>query len=156
MTHRIERLRRHDRSQFECGVPELTGYLRRQAGQDERKRVASCFVAAETETDRVVGFYTLSAAAIDRETLPEAITRRLPKYDELPVIRLGRLAVDESARGQGLGAALLADAFARAKAMPIGAVGLFVDAKDSAARDFYSYHGFEVVRDGPIALLRRF
>ena len=74
--------------------------------------------------------------------LPEAIGRKLPRYPLIPAIRMGRLAVDRAARGQGVGGALLADALLRSASSDIGAYALLVDSKDDAAAAFYEYRGF--------------
>jgi len=77
--------------------------------------------------------------------LAEALTRRLPRYPAVPVARVGRLAVDRAFHGQGLGAALLADAALRARRSEVAVFALVVDAKDDAAAAFYRHHGFESV-----------
>ena len=89
--------KQHDRAAFSCGVPELDRYLTEQASQDVRRRMASVFVAAIDK--RVIGFYSLSAIAISRESLPVDIVRKLPKYP-IPAVLLGRLATDTSFQGQ--------------------------------------------------------
>jgi GNAT superfamily N-acetyltransferase len=139
---RIERLARHDRSGFDCGVTALDQYFRNQVGQDVRRRVASCFVAVADQDGAVRGFYTLAAAGVALGDLPADLTRRLPRYPSVPAYRVGRLAVDRAARGQGLGAALLADAFLRASRADAAAYALIVDAKDETAAAFYRHHGF--------------
>ena len=103
----------HDRSAFSCGEPALDRYLREQAGQDARRRVAAPFVAS-TDGMKVLGFYTLSATSIQLADVPVALAKKLPRYPRLPATLLGRLATDLSARGVGLGRLLLVDAIARA------------------------------------------
>ena len=104
--------RRHDRKAFSCGLPELDRYLARLAGQDVRRRIARVFVCTAGEADAVLGFYTLSALSIDLASLPEALSRRLPRHP-VPCALIGRLAVDRSAHGRGIGRMLLADAVKR-------------------------------------------
>jgi ribosomal protein S18 acetylase RimI-like enzyme len=130
----------HDRSGFTCGVTALDDYLRERVGQDVRRRMAACFVAASGR--RVVGFYTLSAAAIPISDLPPEVARRLPRYPTVPATRLGRLAVASDAAGQGLGGALLADAVHRALRAEIASFAMIVDAKDEPAAAFYRHHAF--------------
>ena len=67
-------------SSFSCGLPELDRYLARQAGQDVRRRIARVFVCTAGETDAVLGFYTLSAQSIDLASLPEQLSRKLPRH----------------------------------------------------------------------------
>ncbi|HET8631980.1 MAG TPA: GNAT family N-acetyltransferase [Thermomicrobiales bacterium] len=145
---------RHDRASFSCGVEPLDRYLRQQAGQDLRRNLAAVFVLAEVATDRIAGYYTLSPFTIEPTSLPAALTRRLPDYAALPAVLLGRLAVDERERGQGLGEALLRDALARSyrQRRQIAAMAVVVDAKDDAARAFYEHYGFARFADIPYRL----
>ena len=96
--------KRHDRAAFSCGLPELDRYLARQAGQDVRRRIARVFVCTADEADTVLGFYTLSALSINLASLPEQLSRKLPRLP-VPCALIGRLAVDRSAHGRGLGRA---------------------------------------------------
>ena len=149
---RIERLtERHDRSGFNSGVPALDGYLHTQVGQDIRRRVASCFVALD-RAGLVAGYYTLAAASVVPADLPDEVVRRLPRYPSLPAYRIGRLAVDQGARGQKLGAALLADALRRALRAEAAAVAMLVNAKDDQAGAFYRHHGFLGLSGRPLTL----
>lgn len=133
----------HDRAGFTCGVEALDGYFARQATQDVRRRASTCFVAVEIETNKVAGFYTLAAGGVPLTDLPEALTKRLPRYPSVPVARIGRLAVDRAFHGKKLGGALLADAAIRAVRSEVAVFALVVDAKDDAAEAFYLHHGFE-------------
>ena len=149
MSFVIELLRRgHDRSGFACGSEPLDAYIRTQASQDMRRRVARVFVAVPEGSDVVAGFYTLSAGSIERATLPSDAARRLPHYP-VPVALLGRLAGDRQWTGRGLDSALLADAFKRVmRASEVLAVYVMVvDAKDEAARHFYERFGFRLLPD---------
>ena len=138
---------KHDREGFHCGVPELDQYLMRQASQDVKKSYATLFVAVDEETQKILGYYTLSNTGIDIKDIPLAIRKRLPKYPDVPAIRLGRLAVDVSMQGQGLGAELLADAVIRSVLNTSAWAIMVVDAKDSQARAFYCKFGFEPLLD---------
>jgi len=113
-----------------------------QAGQDARKRVASCFVLLEGDDRSVRGYYTLSATAIHLAELPAALAKRLPRYPAVPATLMGRLAVDRSFRGRGLGEFLLLDAFARTLRSEIASFAFVVDAKNDAAASFYARYGF--------------
>jgi len=104
--------RRHDRAAFSCGVQELDRYLKRQAGQDVRRRTARVFVCMAKSSNVVVGFYTLSALSLDLGSLPQHLARKLPRHP-IPAALIGRLAVDRSTRGLGIGRMLLTDAFKR-------------------------------------------
>ncbi len=140
----------HDRAAFSCGVEALDRYLRQQAGQDARRRIAAVFVVVDTASDReIAGFYTLSAASVRTAELPAPVTKRFPRYPQLPAVLLGRLAVDRRWSGQGVVALLLADALQRSyrHSEQIGAVFVVVDAKDEAARAFYHRFGFQAFVD---------
>ncbi len=135
--------RRHKRADFGCGVEPLDRYLKEQASQDSRRSVAAPFVLI-TPRNEVVGYYTLSAFALDLPTLPAAQVRRLPKYPKVPATLLGRLAVDRSQHGQGLGEFLLMDALARScrAASEVASYALVVDAINESAIAFYEAYGF--------------
>lgn len=126
----------HNRKAFSCGVPALDRYLREQAGQDARRRVAAPFVASD-DGIRVLSFYTLSATSIQLTDVPAELATKLPRYPRLPATLLGRLATDLSARGVGLGRFLLVDAMVRAVRSEIAPFALVIDAKDETAARFY-------------------
>lgn len=132
-----------DRKGFSCGVPDLDRYLRDYAAQDIKRDVARVFVALNGDGPGIAGYYSLSATSVQRETLPVAQQKRLPRYP-VPAALLGRLAVDSGMKGRGLGAFLLMDALNRlllaTQALAIHAV--IVDAKDQAAVAFYRKYGF--------------
>ena len=133
----------HARDDFACGVDALDAYFARQATQDVRRRASACYVAVETSTGRVAGYYTLAAGGVPVTDLSDALAKRLPRYPSVPVARVGRLAVDKAFHGQKLGGALLADAAIRALRSEVAVFALVVDAKDDAAQAFYLHHGFE-------------
>lgn len=135
-----------DRSMFSCGTEPLDRYLREQATQDIRRRVAACFVAL-ADGSRVAGYYTLASASLLLVDLPAPIGKKLPRYPTVPAVRMGRLAVDQAFKGQGLGGALLADALDRSARAEIAAYALVVDAKDEASMNFYRHHGFIALPD---------
>jgi predicted GNAT family N-acyltransferase len=150
--YRISPLRKsHDRSGFSCGSEPLDRYLQQQARQDSEKRVAAPFVLVEPPANRVLGYYTLSASVITADELPDKLAKRLPRYPQLPVILLGRLAVDLSCKGRGLGEFLLMDALRRSaeSAADIAAMAVVVDAKDAAAASFYEHFGFTQLQQRP-------
>lgn len=141
----------HDRTAFSCGIPELDRYLKEQASQDVKRRTASVFVAVFD--NRVIGFYTLSATAISRESLPTDIVRKLPKYP-IPAVLLGRLAADVSFQGKQIGKTLMVNAMKRAllASSTVGMYALVVDAKNEKAKSFYQHFGFLPLEDHPMRL----
>ena len=132
----------HDRTAFSCGVEALDRYLKQQAGQETRRRVAACFVAVRTVDKTIGGYSTLSATSILLKDLPENVARKLPRYPEVPAALIGRLAVDLRHRSQGLGEHLMLDAMSRTLQADIAAAILLVDAKNEQAASFYRRYGF--------------
>lgn len=143
--YRIEPFAGHERGSFDCGEPILDSYFRETIGQDLRRGAATAFVAVELETEKVAGFYTLSAADVGREALPGPAASKAPRYARVPSILLGRMAVDRSHQGQRLGRALLADALKRTLASGIGVHLMLVRPKNDRARNFYARFGFEAL-----------
>lgn len=155
MAYRIVPLGKgHDRTDFTCGIEPLDRYLQRQARQDAEKRVAAPFVLVEPPSNRVLGYYTLSASIVTADALPIELARKLPRYPHLPVTLLGRLAVDQGQKGKGLGEFLLMDALHRSleAAAGIAAMAVIVDAKDKAAEAFYARFGFIPLQREPARL----
>jgi GNAT superfamily N-acetyltransferase len=144
----------HDRGSFACGSGALDRYLQLQARQDAEKRVAAPFVLVEPPSNRVLGYYTLSASIITADALPAALAKKLPRYPQMPVTLLGRLALDQSQRGKGLGEFLLMDALHRSleAAAEIAAMAVIVDAKDKEAVAFYERYGFVPLQQQPARL----
>ncbi len=137
---------RHDRDGFSCGDEILDQYLRRLAHQDVRRDVAKVWVLEDpVDSARILGFYTLSAGAIERAELDPSETRRLPAAYPIPIARIGRLARVSSKRGAGLGRVLLYDAFARIAEGPVGVAFVVADAKHERAFRFYESHGFRPI-----------
>jgi len=146
----------HDRAGFDCGVTPLNDFLRKTARQHREKGLSNTFVLLdEGAPGDILGFFTLSFLEVDASLLPPERARRLPKTSRLPAAKLARLAVDKQRQGKGYGAILLADAVKRVVATAKesgGIVGLFVDAKDEHARQFYLGFGFIPLQDNPLTL----
>ena len=85
----------------------------RGVAQDIRRRVTACFIAL-AGGQRIAGYYTLASASLLLADLPATTAKKLPRYPTVPVVRMGRLAIEQAFKGQGLGGALLADALDRA------------------------------------------
>lgn len=148
-TYRIECLeKRHNRKYFQCGVEPLDTYFQKQVSQDMRRHFGKCFVAIDTDTEEVAGFYTMSAShlALPDLNLPDKVIKKLPRYPVAPVALIGRLAVSLDAQGQGLGSSLIINAINRISKNDIGVYAVMVDAKDDAAINFYNRHGFTAVK----------
>ena len=139
---RLSPLGKEDRSDFTSGSEPLDRYFRSQVGQDIRRQISKRYIASDSASGAIAGYYTISAASIPVPDIPEDLARRLPRYPEIPAVRLGRLAVDQRFRGLKLGTALLLHAVLRAATSGIGVHFLIVEAKDAEAQKFYAHHGF--------------
>jgi len=147
---RIELLsEHHDRSTFSCGVAELDEYLRRFAGQDQRRDLTRCFVLVkQSELRRILGYYTLSNAAVVRSgNSDDPLTS---PYPEIPALLIGRLAVDQSLQGLGWGRRLLLHILQHAQRLSdeSGFALMLVDPFDERAARFYAHFGFHPLGDG--------
>ncbi len=143
----------HDCSAFDCGEPSLDQWLKTRARRNERSGASRTYVVCEGT--RVLGYYCLAAGALTLEEAPKAMRRNMP--DPLPVMVLGRLAVDRSCQNIGLGSALLLDATRRTllAARLSGIVALLVQALSEPARRFYLSRGFidSPVKSGLLCLV---
>lgn len=147
--------RRHDRARFDCGVPALNDYLQRYARKNHESGGAKTFVATALDSPgKILGYYTIAPGAVDFADVPEAAKRGLGRY-EVPVFRLGRLAVSVAEQGLGLGGELLLAAGQRALAVSdaVGGVALAIDAKDDVAARWYERFGALRLVDDPLALI---
>jgi ribosomal protein S18 acetylase RimI-like enzyme len=142
----------HVKKGFACGVPELDEYLERYAGQDIRRNLAVLFVAVNEGDNNILGYYTLSNTGVDSRIIPNALQKKLPKYPDVPAIRLGRLAVDKRIQGQGLGSRLLANAVIRSVSNSSAWAVMVVDAKNNTAADFYRKFGFDSLEEDNLHL----
>lgn len=139
----------HNRNAFTCGEEVLDNYIRSQASQDMRRRIANCFVAIDVASDQIAGYYTIASASITTPDLPADITKRLPRYPSIPAVRIGRLAIAKNLQGEGLGKALLADATIKVISANPASFALLVDAKNDKAEKFYKHHGFIPLNTSP-------
>lgn len=130
----------HDISAFDSGVPSLDGWLQKRALKNEKSLASRTYVTCEGS--RVVGYYCLSAGAVALQDAPRKMTRNMP--DPIPVLVMGRLAIDRTYQNKGLGKALLLDAVRRTiQAGEIaGVAALLVHALSEEARRFYLSRGF--------------
>jgi GNAT superfamily N-acetyltransferase len=147
--------REHNRKGFRCGSPELDLYLERYARRNHESGGAKTFVAVlPSEPTRILGYYSISPGVIAFARVPAELTRRLGRYD-VPVFRLGRLAVSTSIQRQGLGGELLLAAGARALAVAaeVSGIALAIDAKDASAATWYARFGALKLLDAQLQLI---
>jgi GNAT superfamily N-acetyltransferase len=142
--------KKHDRSTFDCGESSLNDWLKERTGQFDRKDMARTFVATRSVDATVQGYYALVTHAVEPHVLPVDQAKGLPRQF-VPVALLGRLAVDRSAQGTGVGSGLLLDALRRVVrvADQIGIRAIEVDALNDDAKAFYLKFGFRELLDDP-------
>lgn len=144
----------HNRKDFDCEEPPLNNYLRQYACQHAASNVSRTFVAtSDADPARILGYYTLSMGSLTKTNLPIALQKKLPNFP-IPIARLGRLAVDVTAQGKGMGEDLLMHALRRCIALSdeIGMLAVVVDAKHDKAKQFYLRYGFEELPELPMVL----
>lgn len=137
---------KHCREEFDCGVESLNDFLRLRARKEMEAGTSACFVMVpEDEPTVIAGYYTLSAATVLRTALPESVTKKLPRYNELPATLLGRLARDLRFKGQQIGERLIASMLHRPvrASEEIASWAIVTDPKDEKARAFYASFGFQ-------------
>ncbi len=141
----------HDLSEFDSGEPVLDAWLRRRAAQNDASGASRTYVVCAGK--RVAGYYSLAVGAVSHEASPGWLRRNQP--DPLPVMILGRLAVDKSFQGRGIGVGLLRDAVLRTvQAAEIAGIrGIVVHAISESAKRFYESYGFRASPIDPMTVL---
>lgn len=139
----------HDASRFDCGKPPLNDWLRKHALRNEGKASRSFVVC---EGSAIVAFYCLSAGSVGHADAPSALKRNMPPV--IPVLVLGRMAVDLRYQGRKLGGHLLKDAIRRSlsAALEVGARAILVHAIDQEVVPFYVQYGFQPFPAGSLTL----
>ena len=142
----------HDRAGFDCGVPELNTFLKTTARQHGKKGISRTFVLTDG-SPTILGFFTLTLCEVSPAALPATYARTCPAH-ALPAVRLARLAVSRRAQKRRFGELLLTEAVYRTGliADQAGVIGLFVDAKNETARQFYLRYGFLEIPEQPLKL----
>jgi GNAT superfamily N-acetyltransferase len=147
--------RKHDRASFDCGEPAMNEFLQKHARQSHEKGAAKTFLAiSRVDGKTILGIYSLCPACVEYARSPEIVRKGLARY-EVPVFRLGRLAVSRPFQGQGLGGQLLLAAGRRCllAATEVGGVALLIDAKNDRAAGWYASYGAVPLADAPLSLL---
>ena len=132
----------HDLSAFHSDEPSLDDRLRRRALRNEAGGASRTYVVCQQDSKRVVAYYCLAAGAVAQRAAPGRVKRNMP--DPIPVMVLGRLAVDQRWQRRRIGPALLRDAILRTvqAAEVAGIRAILVHAISDEARLFYERHGF--------------
>ncbi len=143
----------HDRDSFDCGNEALNQYFRQIARQHIQKGISLTFVVVDTEQPKtVLGFFTLSLCEVRAEKLLPQLAKKYPS--RVPGVKLARLAVAKTWQRQGIGEILMIEAMqcAMVIAENAGIIGLFVDARDDAAKVYYDRYGFVSLEDPPLEM----
>lgn len=144
--HKYER--KYKRDKFDCGKEPLNNYIQRNATKDVKNGTCTCFIIKNDE-EEVIGYYTLSTESIPLEDAPPEFRKKI-KYQYVPVILLGRLAIDKNHFGKGFGKLLLVNSLKRSLDVAtnhVGAVAVIVDPIDEEAQEYYLKYGFTLLQD---------
>lgn len=143
--------KKHNRSEFDCGVNILNLYLQKFANQDQKRSLSKAYVLADKK--KIIGYYTVSAHSVSKEALPDDI--QSGSYADLPFLLLGRLAVDNTYQSKGYGEALVFHACKTTihAAEQIGIFGMIVEAKNEKVVTFYKNLGFKQLKKTPNKLV---
>lgn len=142
----------HNIAEFSCSDSGLNEWLKKKALKNHSTGISRVYVICAENTNQVIGYYCLSSGSIQRNTAPSSYRRNAP--DSLPVVVLGRLAVDQAYAGEGLGIALLKDAIYRTQniAIQVGVRALIVHALNDEVKSFYTKFAFEPSSAIPLTL----
>ena len=156
MTLTIELLdkKKHNRSAFVSGNDSLDNYIRKQASQELKKKVSTVFVLIDSPNVDIIAYYTLSSYMVDVANLNEDFAKTVPRYPLLPATLLGRLAVDQTYQGKGMGELVLIDALKRVldATSQVASLAVVVEAIDENAVGFYQKYGFRPFLQYPLKL----
>jgi len=143
----------HNRKGFDSGNKQLNDYLQKTARQHLVKGMSRTFVLVDdAHREDILGFFTLSVCEVDSELLPSGIARKYP--EQVPAVKLARLAVALKNQKCGLGKYLVSSAIEKVIAISesVGIIGLFVDAKDDNSIRYYQRYGFVPLNGSPFTL----
>ena len=141
----------HQTERFACGIERLDIWLKQRALKNQISGASRTFVVCESS--RVLAYYALASSAVVVKATSGRFRRNMP--DPIPVVVLGRLAVDRELHGHGIGRALVRDAATRVlqAAEIIGIRGIVVHALSDAAKAFYEHIGFDPSPLDPMTLM---
>ena len=133
----------HNRKHFDCGNIALNSYLQKTARQHITKGMSRTFVLIDSDNPKeIIGFHTLSICEVESECLPTSLSKKYP--DQVPAVKLARLAVSIKYQKQGYGNYLISSAIDKTILISenVGIIGLFIDAKGESTKKYYQQYGF--------------
>ncbi|RLA42731.1 MAG: GNAT family N-acetyltransferase [Gammaproteobacteria bacterium] len=141
----------HEVSEFDCGNDALNDWLIKRALKNQANGASRTFVICRD--NQVIGYYALASGSVERMASPKSIARNMP--EPIPVMVLGRLAIDVRMQGKRLGSALLKDALLRTLSVSknVGIRAILVHAISEEAKRFYLSYGFQVSLIAPMTLM---
>lgn len=143
---------KHDRKSFDCGLEPLNSFLKQTAMQNEKKDLTRTYIlSSEDNENQIAGYFTLITG---EAKVPPDAKKILLKYPHpAPILKIARLAVDMDYQGQGIGEFLLFDILYKTIEMSraLAFIGVFVDAKNINAKNFYLRYGFTPVNSDPLS-----
>ena len=141
----------HAVSEFDCGNDVLNDWLTKRALKNQNSGASRTFVICQDH--RVAGYYALASGSVERMASPKSIARNMP--EPIPVMVLGRLAIDTKMQGQGLGSALLKDVLLRTLSVSknVGIRAILIHAISEDARRFYLRYAFQISPIDPMTLM---
>lgn len=140
----------HERNSFDCGAIELNEFIQLFAARHREAGISKTMVLPEQvaagQKPRICAFYTLSHTQIERETLPESLAKKLPKYP-VPVMLIAQLAIHKNVQGQGLGKVSLICALRHCLRINahLPSYAVVVDALGEDVKAFYEQYGFQIL-----------
>jgi GNAT superfamily N-acetyltransferase len=143
----------HDITEFDSGNTTLDEWLKKRALKNQSSSASRTFIINETRNHRVIGYYSLATGSVERAITSNNFSRNMP--EPIPVIILGRLAIDKNFQNQRIGSHLLKDALLRILTISdnVGVRGVLVHAISEKAKQFYLNYGFVESPIEPMTLL---
>lgn len=139
----------HETEAFDCDIESLNHYIKNVAHQHQSRNLSRVFVVTDGTSNQILGYYSLSNCSVDASVLPKPKKFKLPSSMAIPAILIGKLAVDKTTQGQGLGALLLFDALKRCVEVNerSAAYAIVLDAINDRAKEFYLKYEFQVMTE---------
>lgn len=143
--------KKYNKEDFDCENDDINNYLKTRISQEIKNHSTNCFYLI-SENEKIIGYYTLTAAAINLSDIPNEYKLKLPKYQNVGCALLGRLGIDKNHKNKGFGKILIYDAMKRSFDNDIMVTALIIDAKDENLAQYYKKLGFQSLISNPLRL----